>query len=243
MSATTEAIVLKSFDYKDHHKIAKVLSPNFGLISVYMANANKAKSKNRALSESMNGVNLNLKPPQNMEGLYYLYAGEIAEYFFNLKSDYDSIMSFYVMAEIVLKSGVESAHAAYVYKLFRVTLDLAEAGADMKFLITVFKLKMLPAMGIGPVIDCCVNCGSRTSIVCLSVSSGGLLCSNCLPHDERILIDSNLVNLVRSVFKASIENLANVEIEADVLEILETFTNAYYDNYSGMFLKGSEFLK
>jgi len=244
MSQVIEAIVLKSFDYRDHHKIAKVLSPTVGLISVYMANASRTKSKVRALGEPMNVMNLNVKPPQHdVEGLYYLYAGEITQYFLTLKSDYDNIMNFYLMAEIVLKSGFEPRYAGYVYKLFKSVLDLAETGTEMKFLVMVFKLKMLPVLGIQPVVDCCVNCGSRMSIICLSVNSGGLLCSNCLSWDEQILIDSSLVNVIRGLLKAPIDELASVEIGSEVLGVLETFTDAYYDNHSGLALKGSAFLK
>ena len=84
----TEAIILKSFDYQENHKIVKALSPNLGLISVFVGYANSKNSKNRAIAEPLSLVTLNLKIPTNpREGLYYLYSGEMLDFFYNSKTD------------------------------------------------------------------------------------------------------------------------------------------------------------
>lgn len=45
MAIEVEGIILKSFNYGEHHKIVKVLTENQGVIGVFVQNANKVNTK------------------------------------------------------------------------------------------------------------------------------------------------------------------------------------------------------
>ena len=49
MAIEVEGIILKSFNYGEHHKIVKVLTENQGVIGVFVQNANKVNTKKSAL--------------------------------------------------------------------------------------------------------------------------------------------------------------------------------------------------
>ena len=49
MALDVDGIILKNFNYGEHHKIIKVLTRNMGVIGVFVQNANKVNTKKSAL--------------------------------------------------------------------------------------------------------------------------------------------------------------------------------------------------
>jgi len=235
LSTPLEAIVLKSFDYQDHHKIVKVISPSHGLISVFIGYASKKKSRYGALSEPLTCVNLTVKTPSDERGgLYYLIHGEITDPFYELKLEYEKIMMFYEMAEVILKGDIDPHHLPHSYRLLKGVL---EAGIlnDIKFRLAVvyFKFKMLTLLGVVPVFDGCVSCGGTSGIVTPSIKEGGLLCKDCYTGEE-ILIASGLIPLWRVMFKVDLERLMDAPVAQHEMETLETWIEVYYESYVGI---------
>jgi len=148
------------------------------------------------------------------------------------------------MAEIILKGLSETESSNYIYRVLKQILVLAEEGrAAMYLLNLIFQLKMLSVLGLKPILDCCAICGTKTNIVLLSVNQGGLVCSNCVYLNEPVLIDANLIPIVRALDKIDLEHFPEIELEEKWLKPIEKFLEAYYDNYSGLHLKARQFLK
>ena len=96
MAFDVEGIILKGFNYGEHHKIIKVLTEKIGVIGVFVQNANKVNTKKSALVQPLTCARFNLKPSTNANSeLYYLYSGEVVDYYMNLKMDYEKIAYFY----------------------------------------------------------------------------------------------------------------------------------------------------
>jgi len=231
-----EAIVLKSFDYQDHHKIVKMISPSHGLISVFIGYANKKKSRYRVLAEPMTCINVSVKIPSDERGgLYYLVHGDIIDSFYELKVDYQKVMMFYEMAEIIIRGDIDEHHLPYAYKLLRNVLGIEGAADNMKFrfVVVIFKAKMMVVIGIMPAIDSCVSCTGVSRIVTASVSEGGLVCEDCYAGDG-IWIAADLISLWRGLFKVQVERLLMLEIGESELIILETWMKSYYEGYSNI---------
>ena len=235
MSTPLEAIVLKSFDYQDHHKIVKLISPSHGLISVFIGYANKKKSRYRALSEPLSCVNMTVKAPNDERGgLYYLVHGEIVDPFYELKLEYEKIMMFYEMAEVVLKGDIDLQHLPHSYRLLKSVLEEGEMD-DVKFRLAIvyFKFKMLSLLGVAPVVDDCVSCGTTASIVTASIREGGLVCKECYTREE-ILITSELIPLWRVMFKVDLKRLLEAPVSLSEIETLETWIKVYYESYTAI---------
>jgi len=239
LGTVLEAIVLKSFDYQDHHKIVKMISPSHGLFSVFIGYANKKKSRYGALSESLTCVNLTVKVPNDDRGgLYYLIHGEIIDSFYELKVDYEKVMMFYEMAEVLLKGDIDLYHLPYGYRLLKSILEMGHIDDIVFRLIVVhFKFKMLALLGVEPILDSCVSCGTTSGIVTPSIREGGLICKDCY-RGEEVLISSDLTPLWRAMFKASLERLLDAPIPSHEVELLEMWVKVYYESYTGIrFLK------
>jgi len=240
-----EGIILKSFDYGEKHKIIKILTPTLGVVGVFVSNGNKTNTKKSALVQPLTCAHFHLKNSNNpSSNLYYLSNGDVENYFLDLKMDYEKVTYFYCMAEIILKGLSETESSNYIYKILKQILVLAEEGrAAMYLLNLIFQLKMLSVLGLKPILDCCAICGTKTNIVLLSVNQGGLVCSNCVYLNEPVLIDANLIPIVRALDKIDLEHFPEIELEEKWLQPIEKFLEAYYDNYSGLHLKARQFLK
>jgi len=236
VSTQLEAIVLKNFDYQDHHKIVKMISPSHGLISVFVSYANKKKSRYRTLAEPLTCVSMNVKVPTDEGGgLYYLVHGEVMDYFYELKVDYEKVMLFYEMAQLIMRGDIDMYHLPYVYRTLQSVLKVGMAADTLKcrFGVVIFKAKMMAAIGLLPAIDGCVSCGSTKKIVTASVGEGGLICEACYTGDG-IWIPTELISLWRALFKISIERLVVLDIGASEVEIFEAWMKAYYEHYSNI---------
>ena len=235
MSTQIEAIVLKSFDYQDHHKIVKMISPSHGLISVFVSYANKQKSRYRALSEPLSFVTVNVKIPSDERGgLYYLIHGEILDSFYELKINYELVMMFYEMVEIIMRGDIDLYHLPYAYRTLKGILEIdGENEIQFRFGVVVFKAKMMAPVGLLPAIDGCVGCGTTSKIVTASVSEGGLICENCYTGSG-IWLATDLIPLWRALFKAPVERLLQLDVGVLEVEILETWMKSYYEGYSNI---------
>jgi len=236
VSTQLEGIVLKSFDYQDHHKIVKMISPSHGLISVFVGYANKKKSRYRALAEPLTCVSVNVKTPTDeRSSLYYLVHGDIVDYFYELKVDYEKIMMFYEMAEIIIRGDIDDYYLPYAYRTLQSILKIFATVDTLRFRfgVVIFKAKMMAAIGLLPAIDGCVSCQTTNKIVTASVSEGGLICETCYAGDG-IWISAALVPLWRGLFKGPIERLVMLDVGIAEVEVLETWMKAYYESYSNI---------
>ncbi len=245
MSTSVEGIVLKNFNYGEHHKILKVLTREQGLIGIFVQNANRTNNKKSALVQPVTCAHFNLKTSSSATSdLYYLYQGEVVDHYLNVKVDFDAMLSVYLIIEIILKGlkQEEQQAASYAYQLLKTSLELADKGVSPQLLAIVFQLKMLRVLGIEPQLNCCTSCGRTQEIVALSVRAGGLMCQFCMDVNEPILIDAPLIPLVRALHRVELTSLETLEIEEELLTPISQFLLHYYEQYAGFHLSTKKFI-
>ena len=104
-----------------------------------------------------------------------------------------------------------------------------------------WKEVMLNYLGIKPVIDNCVNCGSKVDIVTISSYKGGYLCKSCV-YDE-VIVNIKTIKLLRMFYYVDINKISKLDISDNIKKELNRFIDDYYDRYSGLYLKSKTFLK
>jgi len=242
LNTQLEAIVLKRFDYQEHHKIVKMLSPSHGLISVFAGYASKRKYRYAAILEPLTIVSLDVKMPtvnQRQGDFYYLNYGDIIKNFHEIKCDYELIMLFYEMVKIIISGDINKEHFPQVYQNLKAVLEAytADANCDdelkFRFLVVAFKAKMLASMGILPATDGCVSCQTKKMIVTASVIEGGLICANCY-QASGIWLATDSISLWRALFKLPIKRLVALAISESQVCILEAWMKSYYEAYSNI---------
>jgi len=237
MSMQIEALVLNSFDYQEYHKIIKVISPTHGLFSVFVGYANKGKSRYRALVEPLTKVQLYLRPPLKVDGLYTLLSGEIEDALYNIKSDFEITYLALELVDILLKSNLDDKEYLYFYRILNelLTYEILTV-AKFIFGMTIFKAKLTLILGISPAIDCCVNCGSVSKIITACVTEGGLICEVCY-RNTGIWLNPKDIPLYRAFFKYPLKKLLELEVSPEEIQELENWLNNYLNTYTNIKIK------
>lgn len=100
---------------------------------------------------------------------------------------------------------------------------------------------MLVYLGIKPIIDSCVNCGTKDNIVTISSYKGGYLCKNCVNNEP--IVNIKTIKLLRMFYYVDIDKISKINISDNIKLELNRFIDDYYDRYSGLYLKSKTFLK
>lgn len=233
-----EGIVVSEIDYKESSKIINVLTPEYGIIGFIARGTKQIKSKLSGVTSKLTYgfFHVNYKE----KGLSTLIEVDVIDRFKNIRKDIN-LMSYSLylleLADKVYKHGNDSE----IYSLLIASLKKIDEGYNYKVITNIFELKMLDFLGIRPVIDECVNCGSKTDIVTISSYRGGYLCKNC-SHGE-VITSLKTVQLLRMFYYVDIAKITKLDISLEVSKELSKFIYDYYDRYSGIYLKSREFLE
>ena len=128
-----------------------------------------------------------------------------------------------------------------IYNLLIASLKKLDEGYDYEVITNILELKLLVYLGIKPVIDSCVNCGSKVDIVTISSYRGGYLCKNCAYDD--VIVNIKTIKLLRMFYYVDINKISKLDISDNIKKELNRFIDDYYDRYSGLYLKSKMFLR
>ena len=238
MIKKVEGIVVSEVDYKESSKIINILTADSGIVGIIARGTKQVKSKLSGVTSKLTYgfFHINYKE----KGLSTLIEVDIIDHFKNIRKDIN-LMSYSLylleLADRVYKHDNDSE----IYNLLIASLKKIDEGYNYKVITNIFELKMLDFLGIRPVIDECVNCGSKDDIVTISSYRGGYLCKNCC-HGE-VLTSLKTVQLLRMFYYVDISKITKLDVSDEVSKELSKFIYDYYDRYSGIYLKSREFLE
>ncbi len=234
----TEGIVLGETNYSESSKILKVLTKDYGMISIMSKGCRNIKSKLRGVSTIFTYGDFHLYYKE--QGISTLVGVDLKNTFLNLQKDISKISyASYLLdlTEQVLKHTENDS----VYEFLTSTLEKINEGYNTQALTNILELKYLDFLGIRPILDCCSICGNQTDIVTISAETGGYICKNCY-HGEKLYSDKT-IKLIRMFYYVDISKITKLEIKEESLKELNEFINDYYDRYSGLYLKSKSFLE
>lgn len=233
-----EGIVVSEVDYKESSKIINVLTKEYGIIGFIARGTKQVKNKLSGVTSKLTYgyFHVNFKE----HGLSTLIEVDIINHFKNIRKNID-LMSYSLylleLAEKVYKHDNDEA----IYEMLIASLQKIDEGYDYKVITNIFELKMLDFLGIRPVIDECVNCGSKVDIVTISSYRGGYLCKNCA--NGEVITNVKTIQLLRMFYYVDISKISKLDVSDNIKEELSRFIYDYYDRYSGIYLKSREFLQ
>ena len=127
-----------------------------------------------------------------------------------------------------------------IYKLLIDGLNKINDGYDENVITSIMELKMLDYLGIRPVIDKCVSCGSSDDIVTISSYKGGYLCKNCIGTEK--VLNIKTLKLIRMFYYLDISKISKIDISSNIMKEINNFIDDYYDRYAGLYLKSKALL-
>ena len=238
MIKKVEGIIVSTVDYKESSKIINVFTENEGIIGVLARGSRNIKSK---ISSTTNVLSY---------GVFHLnYRKE------NLPSliEVDIINTFKEIRKDIIKTNysvflLELASGAYrhggnnnIYSILITGLSKINEGYDASIITNIIELKLLEYLGIKPIVDKCVTCGTTNDIVTISSYKGGYLCKNCVGNE--FIYHLKTIKLIRMFYYIDLSKITKIDISDTIKKELSLFIDDYYERYSGLYLKSKIFLE
>ena len=232
-----EGIILSETNYSESSKILNVLTDKFGLIGIMSKGCRNIKSKLRGVSRKLvyGKFNVYYKP----NGLSTLISIDVINSFSKTLMDLEKISYASFIIDLT-HQVVKQNDSDDIFNLIKNTLIKIEDGLNPLVLTNILELKLLDYLGISPNLDCCSICGSSKQIVTLSIEDGGYICKDCY-HDEP-LVSEKTIKMIRMYYYVDISNITKLEVNSSITKEINSFLDAYYDKFAGLYIKSKDFI-
>ncbi|MDQ0218270.1 DNA repair protein RecO [Peribacillus cavernae] len=236
-----EGIVIRRTDYGESNKIITIYTREWGKIGVMARGASKPSSRLSAVTQLFYyGYFL----VQTSSGLGGLQQGETVNSMRSIREDIFSTAYASYIVELLDKSIEDKSANPYLFELLYQTLNYINEGYDAEVLKFIFEMKMLQVNGLSPALDQCAVCGNTEGEFAFSLREGGFICHRCYGKDPyHFKISPAAVKLMRLFYYFDLSRLGNISIKPETKKELEQVIDAYYEEYSGLYLKSKKFLK
>ncbi len=231
-------IVVSEQNYGEKSKIINILTKEKGIIGIMVKGGRSLKSPLRSVTGKLTYGTFNLF--YHKEKLSKLIEVSIIDNFTNIKKSIDLISYASYLVDIAYQVTRHSCDHLIFDNLINGLTKLNE-GYNPNVITNILELKYLDNLGVLPVLDSCVECGSVHNIVTLSSDRGGYLCANCRKGEP--VISSKAIKLIRLYYYVDISKINNIDVSADVVKEINDFLDNYYERYTGLYLKSKAFLK
>lgn len=235
---SVEGIVLSETNYSESSKILNVLTKDFGLIGIMSKGCRNIKSKLRGVSRKLIYGTFHIYHKE--KGLSTLISVDVISSFSKTLMDLERV-SFSMYLLDLVNQVVKENDDPEVFDLLKESLIKIEKGFNPIVITNILELKLLDYLGVHPNIDGCSVCGNNKDIITLSADSGGYLCRNCYSNQE--LVSDKTVKMIRMYYYVDIKNITKLEVSTEVTKEINNFLNAYYERYTGLYLKSKRFIK
>lgn len=238
MIEEVEGIVISVTDYGETSKILNVLTKKYGIIGVISKGCKKLKSDLRSVSDRLTYGKFNIFYKENK--LSNLISVDVMNNFKNIKLDIEKISYASFLLEL---SSQVSKHqfGLSVYDYLISALIKINDGFDPLVITNIIELKFLDLLGVMPMLDGCVVCGSTSGIVTISSYKGGYLCKKCCNNEK--YVDLKTIKLLRMFYYVDINKISKIDISNKCKYEINDFLDEYYDRYTGLYLKSKSFIK
>lgn len=233
----TEGIVIGETNYSESSKILRVLTKDYGLISIISKGCRNLKSKLRGVSSKL--VYANFQIHYKEQGISTLIEADIINILKNIMTDINKISYASYLLELT-EQVYKQSEEKDIYNLFISIIKKINEGYDCETLTFIYELKILDFLGIKPNIDGCSICGNTKNIITFSTKSAGYICQNC--HNSDKIYSSKLIKLIRMLYYVDVNKITKLEINNETKKELAEIITDYYDTYSGLYLKSRTFL-
>ena len=231
-------IVVSEQNYGEKSKIINILTKEKGIIGIMVKGGRSLKSPLRSVTGKLTYGVFNIF--YKKDKLSKLIDVNILDNFNNIKKNIDLISYASYLVDLAYQVTRHSNDSLVFDNLINGLIKINE-GYNPDVITNILELKYLDNLGVLPVLDSCVECGSVNNIVTLSSDRGGYLCSNCRINEPVISIKT--IKLVRLYYYVDRSKINNIDVNINIVREINDFLDNYYERYTGLYLKSKSFLK
>jgi len=220
----TKGIVIAENNMGDFDKMLTILTPN-GKISCSAKGARRPKSQLMAGTQFLCFGEYMMFKGSNT---YTLNSCETIELFYNLRIDLDKLEYAAHITKIIQDVTDENQNTYKILQLYLNTLYvIANTGLDLKFITSIFKIRLMCLLGFKPRLDKCATCGNE-QVNSFSFKDNGLKCDVCSRQDTgTIEISESTKNALKYIATAPAKKLFSFNISDENKKQLEIIAKIY----------------
>lgn len=238
MRESVEGFILSETTYGETSKIINVLTKKHGVIGVLAKGAKSMKSKFRSSTLRFSYANFEIQYKENK--LSTLISVDVINHLKNIHSDL-TLISYVTYLSDLINQVAKQSNSYEIYDLFIQSILNIEKKLDPMITTNILEIKLLPYLGVGINLDGCALCGSNKNIVTLDGSRGGFVCKSCYTNEK--VVSKETIKLIRMYYYVEISSISKFNINDIVKNEIDSFINAYYDDYTGIYIHSKKFLK
>jgi DNA repair protein RecO (recombination protein O) len=183
MIVKTEAIVLKSFDFRETSKIVTFYTREFGKVKGLMKGIRKDPRKFGSSVDKFTLNDIVFYQYRNSD-IHLISQCDMKEYFFPIRQDLKRMTAASYILELVDAILPVEQKNEDIYALILQYLSSLQTDRDINKLVHIFQIKTLLYSGFRPHLDSCVKCTQKVKgQTRFSMKLGGLVCDVCRTSD------------------------------------------------------------
>ncbi len=228
MILKTEAIVLKTFDFRETSRIATFFTKEYGKVKGVLKGIRKDPRKFGSYLDKFS-VNDIVYYQYLRSDLHLISQCDLKQYFFAVREDYRRNMAAQYALELIDIIMPAEEPSPKIYRLLLDYLEALETIRDIDKLVHVFQVKILLLSGFRPHLDTCVKCRKKVEgKAYFSLRSGGLVCAKC-PTTETVLTPiskgtiASVLHIERTPWKESLQLGLTKTVKEELKYILNKF--------------------
>ena len=222
----TKGIVIAEHNVGDFDKILTILTPDLGKISCGAKGARKPKTSLLAGTSFLSFSDYVLFKSPNS---YNINSCELIESFYNIRMDLDKLTYAANISKLISSITNENDQSYRILQLYLNTLYLvSETEKDIKFIDSVFKIRLVCILGFTPIIKECMVCGEKEGQLYFSFKDSGVKCEDCGRQDKSaIKISQGTFNALKYIILSPPKKIFSFEISEDGVKELEIIAKIY----------------
>lgn len=176
-------MVIRKTNFGEADQIVSLLTRYHGKVSAVAKGVRRLGSRKGGNLDLLNHVKAYLAEGKNLDLITEV---ELTSAWPKLKGDLEKVALAYQVVELAHEFLVEKQENKEVYDLVLTTLGLIEESDKSEQAGTIFKVKLLPALGFQPELSRCVRCGRELEPegLALSPELGGVIGPEERAEDE-----------------------------------------------------------
>src|SRR3989338_9116207 len=179
MILKTQAIVLKSFDFRETSRIATFFTKEYGRVSGILKGIRKDPKKFGSSLERFSVNDIVYYQYRNSD-LHLVSQCDMRNFFYPVRQDLKKSIAAHYILELVNMIMPTEEKNTKVYQLMLDFLSDLEKTDDVTKLIHLFQIKILLISGFKPHLDTCLSCHKIIQGKArFSLKDGGLICVDC----------------------------------------------------------------
>lgn len=237
----TEGVIFKRKKFKEADTLVKILTKDYGIITLDIRGALKPKSKLGAatLNFSYGKYVINT----NFKGISTLRTYKQVKQFDNLYLNLNENAYASYLLDLIDHAFLEYQPIGKYYSLIMAALKKIDKGFDTEIITQLVQLKMLKAFGVEPQMKKCVICGKEKGIFDYSIELGGIICSDHFKNNiSRMYLQPKTVSLLRTLMLIDIDQIMSISISDQLKRNSKNVIDKIYANYLELNLKTKKFL-